>query len=127
MIIRVLVLSALVTIDGCGETTPSLVPLAEGMTRHLPETQPVPVGSSARIELYAHCGLDNAVIDFGGVLWDAVGYPGRFPNPPRGIDDPIDAGTITLQAENRAIFVSSSGLAIALSARDGPKDVLACY
>ena len=123
---RMLVLFALVGSAGCGETTPRLVAPAEGITRHLPETQPVPVGSTARIEVNAHCGLDNAVIDFGGVLWDAVGYPGRFPNPPRGIEDPIDAGTITLQGEDRAIFVSS-GLAIALSAHDGPKDVLVCY
>jgi hypothetical protein len=118
-----------IVLGGCAtpQPPPPETPLPNGVTRVTAVSTPELPGAAQAFSLYTHCGLDNAVIDFGGTLWDPVGYPGRFPNPPREVGNPIDQGTITVTGAGTAMFVAASGTRIDLEAHAGPKDVLVCY
>jgi hypothetical protein len=102
-------------------------PLPNGFTRVSPSSRPGAVGEVAPFRLWTHCGLENAVIDFGGTLWDVAGFPGRYPNPPQGFGNPDDQGTISRTGPGSARYVSASGVPLALTAHDGPKVVFVCY
>jgi len=106
------------------EPTPEA--LVNGLIRFWPRSEPVPMGTSQRFRLYTHCGLD-ALIDFAGRLWDPVGPTSDGNgNPPPGFGNPFDDGVITLVSPVEARFVSEFGVALALTAHVGPKDLPAC-
>jgi hypothetical protein len=69
------------------------------------------VGVPYRIELYTHCGIDFWT-RFDGSYWDAVGYDNSPGNPPEGLGNPTDFGTMTLGSEKEAQYVSESGKTI---------------
>lgn len=127
-------LGLVLAVIACGpSTSPSTstsadaTALPNGVTRVWPSSGPAVPDVAASLTLNTHCGLENAVIDFGGTLWDVVGYPGRFPNPPRGIGNPVDEGSITLVLARSAVLQSASGLRLDLVPHSGPKDVFVCY
>jgi hypothetical protein len=71
------------------------------------------VGVPYRIELYTHCGIDFWT-RFDGSYWDAVNYDNSTGNPPPGLGNPYDLGTMTLLSEEEAQYVSESGKVIGL-------------
>lgn len=128
-------------LSGCASPTPTATPslapteapLPNGMTRVSAKSAMALPGVSQPFSLYTHCGLDNAVIDFAGSLWDPTG---QVPAPPAGggdiapqtgIDDPLDQGTITLTGPDSAAFTAASGVRLDLVQHPGPKDVMVCY
>jgi hypothetical protein len=66
------------------------------------------VGVPYRIELYTHCGIDFWT-RFDGSYWDAVKHDNSTGNPPQGLGNPYDFGTMTLLSEIEAEYVSESG------------------
>jgi hypothetical protein len=68
-------------------------------------------GVPYRIELYTPCGIDFWT-RFDGSYWDAVGYDNSTGNPPEGLGNPTDFGTMTLVSEKVAQYVSESGKTI---------------
>jgi hypothetical protein len=118
---------------------PAETPLPNGMTRVAARSAPALPGVSQPLTLYTHCGLENAVIDFAGSLWDPAGPPvpgagggaggGGGPNlaPEAVFADPMDEGSITLTGFDRAVFVGASGARLDLVPHRGPKDVMVCY
>ena len=121
----------LLLLGGCASPAPTSTP-PNGMTRVVAKTALALPGVSQPLSLYTHCGLENAVIDFAGSLWDqaepTVPAPRGGGNiaPQTGIDDPFDQGTITLTGIDRAVFIAASGVRLDLVAHRGPKDVVVC-
>jgi hypothetical protein len=72
------------------------------------------VGVPYRIELYTHCGIDYWT-RFDGSYWDAVKYDNSTGNPPHGLGNPVDFGTMTLLSRNEAEYVSESGKVFAFT------------
>lgn len=131
----------LLVLGGCASPTststpspaPTETPLPNGMTRVSAKSAMALPGVSQPFSLYTHCGLDNAVIDFAGSLWDPTGQVpaprggGGNIAPQTGIDDPFDQGTITLTGPDSAVFIAASGVRLDLVPHPGPKDVMVCY
>jgi hypothetical protein len=79
-----------------------------------------------RIEFYTHCGIDFWT-RFDGSYWDAVGYNNNSGNPPEGLGNPVDFGTMTLVSENEAQYVSESGKVIRLVRAAKRPRGMACF
>jgi hypothetical protein len=66
----------------------------------------VPVGSHWTFRVYTHCGVEWIYLD--GSYW--VAEPGLGDvNPPPGWGNPFDDGVITLEATDRATYLSQGG------------------
>lgn len=80
-------------------------------------------------ELYTHCGLDQASIEFDGTFWKAAG-PGPLSdgsgNPPPGFGNPFDRGSIARTGNDTALFVSSQGVRLDLVRLVNRPDVPPC-
>ena len=63
-----------------------------------------PVGSSAPFAVYAHCGVEFAIID--GTTWRTARRDDGQGNPPKGWPQSI-RGTLTRPADDRAVFTSA--------------------
>lgn len=84
------------------------------------------VGVPYRIELYTHCGIDFWT-RFDGSYWDAVGYDNSSGNPPPGLGNPVDFGTMTLVSRDEAEYVSDAGKVIRfVRAAERPQGMV-CY
>lgn len=101
--------------------------LPNGMTLAVAASGPADRGVAVPFGLYTHCGLDNAVIDFGGTLWDVAGLGEGDQRLPAGLGDPNDFGRIALTGSNTALYVSEAGVQLQLVAHEGPKVVMVCY
>jgi hypothetical protein len=84
------------------------------------------VGVPYRIDLYTHCGIDFWT-RFDGNYWDAVGYDNGTGNPPEGLGNPYDRGTMTLLSEDVAEYVSRSGKLIRFERAADRPEGMACY
>jgi hypothetical protein len=84
------------------------------------------VGVPYRIELYTHCGIDYWT-RFDGSYWDAVGYDNSTGNPPSGLGNPVDFGTMTLLSEDEAEYVSDSGTVIRFVRASERPEGMACF
>lgn len=64
------------------------------------------VGETASFSILTHCGVESATIK--GHWWHAVtplyGTNGEGSGPPAGWGDPWQPGTLTLEADERAVF-----------------------
>lgn len=137
----VFALGLLLMLGGCASSAPTATPSPaptetprpNGMTSVRAKSAMALPGVSQPFSLYTHCGLDNATIDFAGMLWDVAGQVpaprggGGDIAPQTGIDDPFDQGTITLTGLDRAVFIAASGVRLDLVPHPGPKDVMVCY
>jgi hypothetical protein len=84
------------------------------------------VGVPYRIELYTHCGIDFWT-QFDGSYWDAVKYDNSTGNPPQGLGNPSDFGTMTLLSKREAEYVSESGKVFRFTrAAERPKGMI-CF
>lgn len=63
-----------------------------------------PVGSSAPFAVYAHCGVEFAIID--GTTWRTAPRDDGQGNPPKGWPQSI-RGTLTRPADDRAVFTAA--------------------
>ena len=90
---------------------PSASPSPRAVTGADTERAGVRAGVPYRIEFYTHCGIDFWT-RFDGSYWDAVNYDNSTGNPPPGLGNPYDFGTMTLLSENEAQYVSESGKVI---------------
>jgi hypothetical protein len=86
---------------------PSASPSPRVITGVDTEKAGLEVGVPYRIELYTHCGIDFWT-RFDGSYWDAVNYDNSTGNPPPGLGNPYDLGTMTLLSEEEAQYVSES-------------------
>jgi hypothetical protein len=120
-----------VLLGACGApVSPTPQVLRNGLVRHHPQSTAVPVGQSAALNLWTHCGLDQTLIDFAGVLWAPIAVPrgnGGVIAPPAIVENPLDRGTITLLGPGRAIYEAETGNVIVLRAVIGPRDLMSCY
>ena len=66
------------------------------------------IGVPYRIELHTHCGIDFWT-RFDGSFWDAVHHNNNTGNPPRGLGNPVDVGTMMLTSEDEAEYRSAAG------------------
>ncbi len=82
------------TAAACGgtETTPTALPLP---------AENVEVGVPYEFELLTHCGIEYMRLD--GRVWKTERRGG--PNAPDGFADPAQPGIVTLESEDRAVFV----------------------
>ena len=65
-----------------------------------------------------HCGFAAATFDVDGSFWAIAGPAGvamNAPNPPAGIDNPIDRGLIALVGPDQAVWISRTGMRIELA------------
>ena len=100
-------------------------PVGNGQFRFFARSGRVSVGLTYRFHLYTHCGLDwPLAMDFDGSFWSPVG-PGPASdgngNPPAGLGNPIDRGTITLISPSLAQYRSSTGAVMQWSRHPGPQ------
>jgi hypothetical protein len=70
-----------------------------------PCTAGVPVGSHWTFEIYTHCGVEWIYLD--GRFW--LTEPLGELNAPPGWGNPIDEGVVTLEASDRALYLSQGG------------------
>lgn len=84
------------------------------------------IGVPYGIDLYTHCGIDFWT-RFDGSYWDAVGYDNSTGNPPEGLGNPSDSGTMTLLSEDEAEYVSASGKVIRFVRVPKRPEGLACF
>lgn len=86
------------------------------MARAVPVSGDAERGVTYRFELYSHCGLGYwAAWDFDGSFWDP--WPqvsDDAMNPPDGISNPFDKGTIELIGDDLTRFTSASGIVVEL-------------
>ena len=84
-------------------------------------SQPAELGKAYPFQLYTHCGVEYAV-DFDGAFWDLAdpAWQSRSGNPPSGIGNPYQGGTMTLLDPDHARFAFSGG-SIAFIRHIGPK------
>ena len=79
---------------------------------------------------FTHCGFTPTTFDFDGSFWrvsNAAGAePGAAANPPAGIGNPEDQGTIVLVSPTDAVFTSQSGILVPLARVDGPQAGFPC-
>jgi hypothetical protein len=66
------------------------------------------IGVPYRIEVYTHCGIDFWT-KFDGSYWDAINHDNESGNPPKGLANPLDFGTMSLISRDRARYESASG------------------
>jgi hypothetical protein len=100
---------------------PPASPSPQAVTGVDTEKAGLKVGVPYRIEFYTHCGIDFWT-RFDGSYWDAVGYDNSSGNPPPGLGNPYDFGTMTLLSHKEAQYVSESGKVIRLTrTADRPK------
>jgi hypothetical protein len=105
---------------------PSARPSPRAVTGVDTERAGLEVGVPYRIEFYTHCGIDFWT-KFDGSYWDAVDHDNSTGNPPRGLGNPYDFGTMTLLSENDARYVSESGRAFRFTrAEERPKGMV-CF
>lgn len=70
---------------------------------------PVKLGVPCRFRLYTHCGLGYGP-DFDGSFWTtADSTVATSDNPPAGLGDPYDRGTIELVSQDHADYEGASG------------------
>jgi hypothetical protein len=86
-----------------------------------PHSQAVVVGKPYPFQLYTHCGVEYAV-DFDAALWDLAdpAWQSQNGNPPPGIGNPYQGGTMTLVDADHARFNFSGG-SISFVRHVGPK------
>jgi hypothetical protein len=72
------------------------------------ERKGLEIGIPYRIELYTHCGIDFWT-RFDGNYWDAVDHDNSSGNPPKGLGNPYDLGTMTLTSSDEAEYRSATG------------------
>jgi hypothetical protein len=105
---------------------PSASPSPRAVTGVVTEKAGLKVGVPYRIEFYTHCGIDFWT-RFDGSYWDAVNYDNSTGNPPPGLGNPYDFGTMTLISEKEAQYVSESGKVIRFTrAAERPKGMV-CF
>ena len=77
---------------------------------------------------FTHCGFTPTTFDFDGSFWTVVNGAGEGggANPPAGIGNPEDTGTIALVGPNEAVFTAQSGMLVALARSDGPQTGFPC-
>ena len=112
-------LIAALSLTACGsspvtptpDVTATVVPAAS-TTRPSPSVTPEPLAETSPepIRIVTHCGLERAIVEFDGALWEfmPVGDLGDG-NPPAGFAGPWDDGTITRLDEDHALYRSSEG------------------
>ncbi|MFI7089200.1 hypothetical protein ACIBUR_37085 [Streptomyces anulatus] len=70
------------------------------------------------INLYTHCGIDDARI--GSTYYEAVTpLSDGNGNPPKGWDNPFHSGTMTLKNETEAVFTDDAGHEVEFRVRPG--------
>lgn len=76
----------------------------------------VAVGDTVPHFLYTHCGIRSTTFDGREWLADPPVDDGEG-NPPAGWDDPPGLGTMTLEAEDRAVYRTGAGQSVAFRPR----------
>ncbi len=99
----------------------------DGSVKLEPWSARVQSGVTYTYVAFTHCGFTKETFDFDGSYWSVVGVGGDGQgNPPPGIGNPEDHGTIVLSAPDRAIFTSATGIAIPLDRVAGSVTVFGC-
>ena len=77
---------------------------------------------------FTHCGFTPTTFDFDGSFWRPAVAPaaGQGANPPAGIENPDDVGTIALVGPNEAVFTSHRGIRVPLIRVDGQQQGFPC-
>ncbi len=70
----------------------------------------VEAGEAYDYVLYTHCGIEWAPID--GVWWHTDRVDDGNANPPEGWGTPFDAGTLAVEADDRATYTSDTGIEV---------------
>jgi hypothetical protein len=88
------------------------------------------LGVTYYLKIYTHCGLASwGSPDFAGGFWDSVGpNDDGNGNPPPGVGNPFDQGTIVLLSHNTALFTSqTTGARFLFTRHTGAKVFAACW
>jgi hypothetical protein len=87
------------------------------------------LGVPYHLKVYTHCGLASwGSPDFAGSFWDSVGpNDDGNGNPPPGVADPFDQGTMVLLSQNTARFTSQTGATFLFTRHIGDKVFTACW
>lgn len=108
-----------------GEYRP--VKQADGSFRFEPISARVQAGVLYAYEALTHCGFTATTFDFDGSFWAPVNPAAEgAPNPPPGIGNPVDEGSIGLAGPDEAVFRSASGILVPLRRVVGPVDTFLC-
>lgn len=100
----------------------------DGTFRFQPVSAPVVAGVLYEYAAFTHCGFTPTTFDFDGSFWRPVAPApaGQGANPPAGIDNPEDVGTIALVSPNQAVFTSRGGIIVPLVRVEGPQEGFPC-
>ncbi len=87
------------------------------------------VGFRYHLKIYTHCGLASwGSPDFDGSYWDPLGVNSDGNgNPPPGVGNPFDEGTMVLLPDGRAEFTSQSGSKFLFARHVGDKVFAWCF
>ena len=92
-----------------------------------PVSAPIEEGVPYEFEMYTHCGLDAALVDVDGNLWDFAGPMGGSDSARLdGFEDPSDLGTVELTEDGRLKYTSSGGTEAFFTRHDGTKKIPGC-
>lgn len=102
---------------------------ASGVATFHPRSSSAVLGVPYRLKIYTHCGLASwASPDFDGSFWDPVGpNDDGNGNPPAGVGNPFDQGTMVLVSRNRAQFTSRTGATFLFTRHVGDKGFAPCW
>jgi hypothetical protein len=87
------------------------------------------LGVPYHLKIYTHCGLASwGSPDFAGSFWDSVGpNDDGNGNPPPGVANPFDQGTMVLLSQNTARFTSQTGATFLFTRHAGDKVFATCW
>jgi hypothetical protein len=106
------------------------IPLANGSIRIEAVSGRVVPNQPYRYVAFTHCGFVANTFDFDGSFWTIIDSSPAITvqsgNPPPGIDDPEDSGTILLTTADRALWVSRRGAQLTLGRGPGEMAVFGC-
>ena len=98
----------------------------DGTFRFTPVSAPVVAGVLYEYVAFTHCGFTPTTFDFDGSFWAAQAPGGEGANPPAGIDNPEDTGTIALVGPHQAVFTSRGGIIVPLLRVEGQQAGFPC-
>jgi hypothetical protein len=91
-----------------------------------PHSGPAEIGVPVKDSFFTECGLHQTVFDLDGSLWVPVDVDPNEQRALDGVETPVDMGTLTLVAPDRAEYRSSSGRVFTLARREGDLTVREC-
>jgi hypothetical protein len=108
-------------------STSAPIPLKNGFFREQAQSGHLERDRMYLYRLYTHCGLDRSHVDLDGSYWNPEDESSD-PNPPAGLGNPTDQGTVVITSTDpdRLVFTSQKGVVVAFQRAGQSLDFAPC-